>query len=58
MRRPDDPAAGVEAVTRWWKRSVPIAINEGGRGFTLSVYRDGAVRVYLAGRVFWLWGRA
>ena len=45
-------------MTRWWKRSVPIAINEGGRGFTLSVYRDGAVRVYLAGRVFWLWGRA
>ena len=51
------PGDGGEDAVRWWRRSVPIAINEGGRGFTLSVYRDGAVRVYLAGRVFWLWGR-
>jgi hypothetical protein len=38
-------------------RGVRWVFNEAGRGFTLSVYRDGAVRVYLAGKVFWLWGR-
>ncbi len=37
--------------------TVAFVINEAGRGFTLSVYRRPfAVRVYLAGRVFWLWG--
>jgi hypothetical protein len=51
--RPEDAVP----VRWWWQRSVPIAINEGGRGFTLSVYRDGAIRVYLAGHVFWPWGK-
>jgi len=38
--------------------SVAYVFNEAGRGFTLSVYRRPfAVRVYLAGRVFYLWGR-
>ena len=35
---------------------VAFVVNEGGRGFTLSVYRRPfAVRVYLAGHV-WMWG--
>ena len=38
-------------------KAVRWAWNEGGRGLTVSVYRDGAIRVYLAGHVFWLWGR-
>lgn len=34
---------------------VPFVFNEGGRGFTLSIYRRPlGVRVYLAGRV-WEW---
>jgi hypothetical protein len=36
---------------------VAFVFNEGGRGFTLSIYRRPfAARVYLAGRV-WLWRR-
>ena len=36
---------------------VAFVFNEGGRGFTLSVYRGPfAVRVYLAGHS-WMWGR-
>jgi hypothetical protein len=36
---------------------VSYVFNEAGRGFTLSIYnKPFAVRVYLAGRVFWLWG--
>ena len=38
--------------------SVAWVFNEAGRGFTLSIYRHPfAIRVYLAGRVFMLWGR-
>jgi hypothetical protein len=37
--------------------SVPFVFNEGGRGFTLSIYRRPfGLRIYLAGRV-WDWGK-
>ncbi len=37
-------------------RPVAFSFNEGGRGFTLSVYRNPyGLRIYLAGLV-WEWG--
>jgi hypothetical protein len=41
---------------QWRSGDVLFVFNEGGRGFTLSVYRRPfAARVYLAGRA-WAWG--
>jgi hypothetical protein len=47
-------APGLFHFTR--RRPVAFVFNEGGRGFTLSIYRQPrGLRIYFAGRV-WEWG--
>ena len=54
MRRLGPPF--TPGLLHFSRGNVALSFNEGGRGFTLSLYRcPRGLRIYIAGRV-WEWG--